>query len=57
MAYCRVDGFQHSAVCRVCKGTKPQYKGYKWMYLSDYELLINKSKNPSGSERQLSLPL
>lgn len=57
MADCRVDGFQHSAVCRVCKGTKPQYKGYKWMYLSDYELLINKSKNPNGSERQLSLPL
>ena len=22
-----------------------KHKGYKWMYLSDYETLINKSKN------------
>lgn len=27
-----------------------QHKGYQWMYLSDYETLINKSKNslPNG---------
>ena len=56
IADCDRDGFVHAGVCRTCQGKKPQYKGYKWMYLSEYELLINKSKNPNGSERQLSLP-
>lgn len=27
----------------------PTYKGYIWYYLSDYETLINKSKNPLSS--------
>ena len=50
------DGFIKNYIIKVCKGKREEYKGYKWMYLSDYELLINKSKNPNGSERQLSLP-
>lgn len=31
-----------SAYCKKLKGT---YRGYTWMYLSDYEVLTNKSKN------------
>lgn len=31
------SGFQPSNVSRCCKGKTSQYKGYKWMYLSDYE--------------------
>lgn len=49
MALCKKDGFSHSAVCRCCRGQKPQYKGYKWMYLSDYEKLqgsTSKNSNP-----------
>ena len=53
----RKDGFIKNYIILTCKGKMKQYKGYKFMYLSDYELLINKSKNPNGSERQLSLPL
>lgn len=30
-------GFHPSAICRCCKGLQPQHKGYKFMYLSDYE--------------------
>lgn len=41
------SGFMSSSIARVCNGTKYYctHKGYKWMYLSDYESLINKSKN------------
>lgn len=39
MAACRVDGFHHSAISRVCNGLTPQHKGYKWMYISDFEKL------------------
>lgn len=38
------SGFSKSAICRCCKGIKPQYKGYKWMYLSDYENLKSVSQ-------------
>lgn len=31
------SGFHPSAICRCCKGKQPHHKGYKWMYLSDYE--------------------
>ena len=40
-------GFCFSCVCACCRGDKPQYKGYQWMLLSEYEALINKSKNES----------
>ena len=46
MAQCDRSGFCRSAVCRCCRGQKPQYKGYTWMYLSDYEKLQDSmSKN------------
>lgn len=45
MAHTELDGFHHSAVCYVVQGKRKSHKGYKWMYLSDYESLTNKSKN------------
>lgn len=38
-------GYHHSAISRVCSGKLPLYKGFKWMYLSDYENLVSMSKN------------
>lgn len=32
-------------LCDCCKNQNHTYKGYNWMYLSDYEALTNKSKN------------
>ena len=39
------EGFSHVAIIHVIKGKSKSHKGYQWMYLSDYESLINKSKN------------
>ena len=39
------EGFNHSAISRCCNGKLPEYKGYRWMYLSDYENLVSMSKN------------
>lgn len=33
-------GFDKSNIHKVLKGGKNRYKGYRWMYLSDYESLI-----------------
>lgn len=41
----RFDGFDPSSITKVCKNKKSTYKGCRWMYLSDYEKSINKSKN------------
>lgn len=38
-------GFNQSMVTECCKGNRKHHRNYKWMYLSDYENLINKSKN------------
>lgn len=38
------DGFTDSSVARAIHLNYP-YRGYQWMYLSDYETSINKSKN------------
>ena len=38
-------GFNHSAIHRVCNGKLKTHGGFRWMYLSDYESLISKSKN------------
>lgn len=43
------DGFCTSSVARTCRGIYSQHKGYKWMYLSDYEKLVNTSKNSTSS--------
>lgn len=40
------EKFCHSCIHKVCNGKALTHKGYQWMYLSDYETLINKSKNP-----------
>ena len=36
-----LDGFQHSAIHRVIHNKLKTHKGFKWMYLSDYESLVN----------------
>lgn len=41
----RNDGYNISKVSSVCRGERKLHKGYKWMWKSDYETLINKSKN------------
>lgn len=40
------DGFSHVAILHVIKGKSKHHKGFHWMYLEDYNTLINKSKNP-----------
>lgn len=40
-------GFCLSQIINCCKGRYKHHKGFQWMYLSDYETLINKSKNSS----------
>lgn len=38
-------GFISQSICKCCRGKIKQHKGFQWMYFSDYEKLINKSKN------------
>lgn len=42
MAHAELDGFSHSAIHRVIHGKLKSHKGYKWMYLSDYQNLVNR---------------
>jgi hypothetical protein len=35
------DGFKRDSICSVCTGRRKTHKGYSWMYLSDYESLVN----------------
>ena len=39
------EGYNQGAISACCRGQNKSHKGYCWMYLSDYENLINKSKN------------
>lgn len=41
----REDGFRQSGISAVLTGKYRTSGGYEWMYLSDYEILINNSKN------------
>lgn len=41
----RKYGFCYSCICACCRGDKPQYKGFQWLYLSKYQTLVSKSKN------------
>lgn len=41
----RQFGYSAPHIIGICKGRGKTYRGYKWMYLSDYESLVNKSKN------------
>ena len=34
---CSRNGFNQGHVAACCRGKKPQYKGFKWMYYDDYE--------------------
>ncbi|MBO7510249.1 MAG: HNH endonuclease [Bacteroidales bacterium] len=40
------DGFSQSAVTTCCQGKIPSHKGYRWMYLEDYEKSISSSSSP-----------
>lgn len=37
--FAQIDGFKNSSICKVCNGKRKTHKGYKWMYLSDWESL------------------
>lgn len=37
------EGYNRSGISNTCAGREKTYKGYQWMYLSDYESLVNKS--------------
>ena len=37
------EGFSSGAVVGVCKGRRTIHKGYKWIYLSDYESLVKQN--------------
>lgn len=39
------NSFSQNHISECCKGIRKTHKGYQWMFLSDYENLINKSKN------------
>ena len=39
------DGFKSNSICACCRGYYHTHKGYKWMYLSDYESQVSMSKN------------
>ena len=42
------DGFTPSAVSSCCSGKRPYHKGFRWMYLSDYEPQVSMSKNSNS---------
>lgn len=39
------DGFCQSSVTVCCQGKRHSHRGFRWMYLSDYENLVSMSKN------------
>lgn len=39
------EGFTGCQISNVCAGRQAYHKGFKWMYLSDYENLVSMSKN------------
>lgn len=41
----RKFGFTPTSVCKCCKNKSKSHKGFSFLYLTDYESLINKSKN------------
>lgn len=41
----KTEGYNQGHISAVCLGKRKYHKGYKWMYLSDYEAQFNKSKN------------
>lgn len=45
------DGFSPRNVGATCRGEAKTHHGIRWMFLSDYETLVNKSKNSSIPEK------
>lgn len=43
------NDFSSGNINECCRGVRKQHKGYKWMYLSDYESLVSMSKNSTDS--------
>lgn len=43
--FAKIDNFYPSPISATCLKKRKQYKGYQWMYLSDYENLVSMSKN------------
>ena len=39
------EGYNQGNISACCRGKLKQYRGYKWMYLSDYEAQVSMSKN------------
>lgn len=44
------DGFALASIYKCCRGLQNNHRGYEWMYTSDYESLINKSKNSQSTD-------
>lgn len=51
-----VYGYSLKGIIDTCKGRIPTYKDQQWMYLSDYESLVNKSKNSLPTPNIASYP-
>ena len=47
--HAELDGFSHSAIHAVIHKKRNSHGGYKWMYLEDYNSLVNKSKNSQST--------
>lgn len=47
-------GFNKSQISMCCNKKRATHKGYKWMFLSDYEALISMSKNPKTIQMQIN---
>ena len=43
------DGHKSCGISNCCAGRDALYHGYKWMYLEDYNALVNKSKNSQST--------
>ena len=46
--FAKEDGFEESGVYQACIGKRKTYKGFVWMYLSDYETLVQYVKELSA---------
>lgn len=40
-----LDGYSSRNIYKACTGRSRSYRGFRWMYLSDYENLVSMSKN------------
>ena len=47
--FAKQDGFKECGIYQACTGKRTTYKGYMWMYLSDYESLVQYIKDLNHS--------